>query len=131
MKWLDRLKFWKPKAERISEKRPLPPAPKIDVFGGLRFLTSLGMPGLRRRVTSQAKRLEEAYYGGTCTSSGMATNGRRRRPGSRAAIRPSDRVKELKVSRRSAKPFPKTPEKYLVDGRWVRPGAITAAQAAA
>lgn len=121
MTWFDRLKFWKPKAERLAAKRPtVPQKPKIDVFGGLRLLDRLGRSLWGRRgkagVRSTIREAEDYYYGGTCHSD-------RRRPGTRPAIRPSDRQRELKVSRRPAKPIPRIVEKRYdpVTDTWVRP----------
>lgn len=109
------LAFWKPKSERIAAKRPRVPDAKssIDVFGGMRLLTRVRNT-LWGRVGNKAKEAEEAYYGGTCHS-------RRRRPGTRPAIRPTDRARELRVSRRPAKPRPRIIEKQLINGHWVRP----------
>lgn len=123
MTWFDRLQFWKPKAERLASRRPgVPEQPKIDVFGGLRLLHRL-RKGLWGRVGDSVRQAEERYYGGSCQS--------KRRGHTRPAILSSDRARELKVSRRPAKPFPKIPEKQRVfvpdpvTGRlteqWLRP----------
>lgn len=111
---LGSLAFWKPKSERIAAKRPRVPdaKPQIDVFGGMRLLTRV-RNSLWGRIGHRAKDAEAAFYGSTCQS--------KRRGRTRAAILPSDRARELRNSRRPAKPRPRIVEKQLINGHWVRP----------
>jgi hypothetical protein len=112
---VDKLQFWKPKAERIATKKAAIPEKKIDVFGGTPLGRLLG--GSRARDIGYSR-------GGVCES--------KRRGFSRAAILPADRKRELARSRRPAKNQPHGTAKQrcfvldpvtrkIVGEKWLRP----------